>query len=260
MIGRHGKLNVYKKIFSSEDFIKTAVGGALIPIAFFVKSIQVQSIPFVSVMDMVLILSVIINGMPIIIGAIKGIAEKRLNVDELVSIAIIACLINGNFLEAAIVSVIMVTGALIEEAVSDSARHAIEDLIQTTPDTAILEKNGKEQEVKVSQIIKGDIILVKPGGIIPVDGAVIEGISAVDESAVTGEPIPKQKGVNDDVWAGTVSTDGFMRIKAERWAGTQQWVRSFQWSPQQSSPKLSRPRLLSGLQPGSHRQYSYPQF
>ncbi len=216
MIGRHGKLNVYKKIFSSEDFIKTAVGGALIPIAFFVKSIQVQSIPFVSVMDMVLILSVIINGMPIIIGAIKGIAEKRLNVDELVSIAIIACLINGNFLEAAIVSVIMVTGALIEEAVSDSARHAIEDLIQTTPDTAILEKNGKEQEVKVSQIIKGDIILVKPGGIIPVDGAVIEGISAVDESAVTGEPIPKQKGVNDDVWAGTVSTDGFMRIKAEK--------------------------------------------
>lgn len=216
MIGRHGKLNVYKEIFSSEDFIKTAFGGALIPIAFFVKSVQIQSIPSVSLMDMILILSVIINGVPIIIGAVKGIAEKKMNVDELVSIAIIACLINGNFLEAAIVSAIMVTGALIEEAVSDSARHAIEDLIQTTPDTAILEKNGKEREVKVSRIVKGDIIVVKPGGIIPVDGVVMEGISAVDESAVTGEPVPKQKQAGDDVWAGTVSTDGFMRIRAEK--------------------------------------------
>ena len=196
--------------------MKTAIGGALIPIALLVKSIQIQSIPYISVMDMVLILSVIINGAPIIIEAVKGIAEKQMNVDELVSIAIIACLINGNFLEAAIVSAIMVTGALIEEAVSDSARHAIEDLIQTTPDTAIREKDGKEQEVKVSQIVKGDIIIVKPGDIIPVDGAVVEGVSAVDESAVTGEPIPKQKKVGDDVWAGTVNTDGFMRVKAEK--------------------------------------------
>lgn len=216
MIGRHGKLNVYKEIFSSDDFMKTTVGGALIPIAFLLKSIQIQSLPYFSVMDIVLILSVIINGVPIVIEAVKGIAEKQMNVDELVSIAIIACLLNGNFLEAAIVSAIMVTGALIEEAVSDSARHAIEGLIETTPDTAILEMNGSEQEVKVSQIIKNDIIVVKPGGIIPVDGAVIEGISAVDESAVTGEPIPKQKKVGDDVWAGTVNTDGFMRVRAEK--------------------------------------------
>ena len=216
MIGRHGKLDVYKEIFSSEDFIKTAIGGALIPLAFLVKSIRIQSLPFISVMDMVLILSVILNGAPIIIEAVKGIAEKQLNVDELVSLAIIACLINGNFLEAAIVSAIMVTGALIEEAVSDSARHAIEGLIQTTPDTAILEKEGEEQEVKVSQIVKGDIIVVKPGGIIPVDGVVMEGLSAVDESAVTGEPVPRQKKMGDEVWAGTSSTDGFMRVKAEK--------------------------------------------
>lgn len=216
MIGRHGKLNVYKEIFSSEDFMKTALGGALIPIAFLVKSIQIQGIPYISVTDMILILSVIINGVPIVIEAAKGIAKKQMNVDELVSIAIIACLINGNYLEAAIVSAIMVTGALIEEAVSDSARHAIEDLIQMTPDTAVRENNGAEEEVNVTQIIKGDVLIVKPGGIIPVDGEVIEGVSAVDESAVTGEPIPKQKNVGDDVWAGTVNTDGFMRVRAEK--------------------------------------------
>ena len=216
MIGRYGKLNVYKEIFSSEDFMKTAAGGALIPVALLLKSFQIQSMPLISVMDMVLILSVIINGVPIIIEAAKGIAKKQMNVDELVSIAIIACLVNGNYLEAAIVSAIMVTGALIEEAVSDSARHAIEDLIQKTPDTAVLEKEGKEEEVNVAQIIKGDIIVVRPGGIIPADGTVIEGMSAVDESAVTGEPVPKQKGVGDAVWSGTVSTDGFIRVRAEK--------------------------------------------
>lgn len=216
MIGRHGKLNIYKEIFSSEDFIKTAIGAALIPVAFMVNPIQFQGVPFVSSMDMILLLSVIINGVPIIIEAGKGIVKKQMNVDELVAIAIIACLMNGNFLEAAIVSAIMVTGALIEEAVSDSARNAIESLIQITPDTAIRENNGKEEEVKVSRIVKGDILVVKPGGIIPVDGAVVEGITSVDESAVTGESIPIQKNVGDDVWAGTVNTDGFVRIRAEK--------------------------------------------
>ena len=216
MIGRHGKLNIYKEIFSSDDFIKTAVGGALIPLAFFVKSIQIQSMPYISVMDLILIVSIIINGSPIIIEAVKGVVKRQMNVDELVSIAIIACLINGNYLEAAIVSAIMVTGALIEEAVSDSARNAIESLIQASPDTATLEKDGKEEEVKVSQIIKGDILVVKPGGIIPVDGQVIEGVSGVDESAVTGEPIPKLKKVDDEVWAGTVNADGFIRVRAEK--------------------------------------------
>ena len=216
MIGRHGKLNIYREIFASGDFIKTAIGGALIPLAFAVQSIQVQSLPDNSAMDLVLIISVCINGVPIIIEAVKGLYERKMNVDELVGIAIIACLINGNYLEAAIVSAIMVTGALIEEAVSDSARKAIKDLIKMSPDTAFLERQGEEVEVNVADIVKGDVVIVKPGEIIPVDGIIREGITGVDESSVTGEPIPKRKNPGDEVWAGTVSTDGFIRIIAEK--------------------------------------------
>ena len=140
MIGRYGKLNVYREIFTSDDFMKTAVGGSLIPLAFLLNFLELRTIPFISVMDLLWLVSVIINGAPIIIGAVKGIARREMNVDELVSIAIIACLINGHFLEAAIVSAIMVTGSLIEEAVSDSARQAIEKLVQMTPETAVVEK------------------------------------------------------------------------------------------------------------------------
>ncbi len=216
MIGRYGQPNVYREIFTSEDFVKTAVGGALIPLAFLFKAISIQKIPGMHVMDIILILSVCINGVPIVIEAVKGIARRRMNVDELVSIAIIACMVNGNYLEAAIVSAIMVTGALIEEAVSDSARHAIEALVQVRPDTALLERNGAVIEVKASEIVKGDILVVKPGGMIPVDGEIIEGISGVDESAVTGESLPKQKKIGDEVWAGTLNTDGYIRVTARR--------------------------------------------
>lgn len=216
MIRRHANLNVYKEIFSSKDFIRTALGAFLIPAAYLAKGIDLQSLPAISAMDIILMLSVLINGVPIIIEAVKGIAQRRVNVDELVSIAIVACIITGNFLEAAIVSAIMVAGALVEEAVSDSARNAIEALVKMTPDTALLEKNGEELAVKVSQIVQGDILLVKTGGIIPVDGTVTDGACAVDESAVTGESVPKPKIRGDEVWAGTLNTDGFIRVRAER--------------------------------------------
>lgn len=216
MIGRYGKLNVYREIFTSEDFIRVAAGGALIPLAFLFKPVQFTGIPHVTLTDLMLILSVAVNGLPIVAGAVKGIAGRRMNVDELVSIAIIACLINGNYLEGAIVSAIMVFGALIEEAVSDLARHAIRELVAHTPDTAVLERDGRELIVNVSEIAKGDVVIVKPGEIIPVDGRAIDGVSGVDESAVTGEPIPKVKQSGAGVWSGTVNMDAFIRVRAEK--------------------------------------------
>ncbi|MDX9964659.1 HAD-IC family P-type ATPase [Desulfobacter postgatei] len=184
--------------------------------AYLADEMGLQPLPAISAMNIILIISILINGVPIIIEAVKGIAQRQVNVDELVSIAIIACIANGNFLEAAVVSAIMVAGALMEEAVSDSALHAIEELVKMTPDTAFLEKNGEELKVKVSQIIQGDILVVKAGGIIPVDGIVTDGACAVDESAVTGESVPKPKARGDKVWAGTLNTDGFLRIRAQR--------------------------------------------
>jgi len=216
MIRRHANLDVYKEIFSSKDFIRTAIGAFLIPVAYLADEMGLQPLPAISAMNIILIISVLINGVPIIIEAVKGIAQRQVNVDELVSIAIIACIANGNFLEAAVVSAIMVAGALMEEAVSDSARHAIEELVKMTPDTARLEKNGEELKVKVSQIIQGDLLVVKAGGIIPVDGIVTDGACAVDESAVTGESVPKPKARGDKVWAGTLNTDGFLRVQAQR--------------------------------------------
>ena len=214
MIGRHAHLDVYKEIFNSEDFMKTAVGAGLIPLALLLKNVGTDLVAGLSLFDLILLISVTINGLPIIKEAISGIINREVNVDELVSIAIIACLINGNYLEAAVVSAIMVVGALIEEAVSDSARNAVKELVSLSPDTAIVEKDGREVEMPVKEIKVGNILVVKPGQTIPVDGDVVDGVSAVDEAAVTGEPIPKKKAVGDTVFSGTISTDGCIKVKA----------------------------------------------
>ena len=217
MIGRYAKLNVYQEIFQSSDFFRVMGGALLIPIALLASRLTAFPLPAnLTLMDVLLILSVAVNGLPIVMEAVRGLMEREVNVDELVSIAILACLINGNYLEAAVVSAIMVAGALIEEAVSDSARNAIEKLVSLTPDTATRLRNGKEVTVKVEEIHKGDLLVVRAGDTIPVDGIIRTGATSVDESSLTGESVPVDRVEGEEVHAGTLCVDGFIKIEAIR--------------------------------------------
>ncbi len=213
MIGRYANLNVYQEIFKSDDFYKVMIGSALIPIAL-VFGANISFLPGLTLVDCLLLVSILINGVPIIINAVKGVVGRQVNVDELVSIAVIACVINGNYLEAAIVSGIMVFGALIEEAVSDSARQAIQKLIEITPETALIEKGGEEIKILAADIKEGDVLPVRAGQVIAVDGQILDGIMVVDESSITGESIPVTKQPQNMVFAGTTCVDGFARVCA----------------------------------------------
>jgi Cd2+/Zn2+-exporting ATPase len=216
MIGRHADLSVYRELFHSKDFIKAAFGAFFIPFSFLLSSTQIVPSTDLGFRDIALLLSIAVNGLPIIVGAVKGVLHKEINVDELVSIAIIACIFNGNYLEGAVVSAIMVFGALVEEAVSDVARNAIRKLVAITPKTTVIEKNGKEIEIDIKNVVVGDIVVLKAGDTIAVDGTVTEGSTSVDESSITGESIPVQKIPGDQVFAGTLCTNGFIRIRADK--------------------------------------------
>jgi Cd2+/Zn2+-exporting ATPase len=191
-------------------------GAFLIPLSLILPKIQVVPSIHLGLLDIALLLSIAVNGLPIIVEAGKGLLNKEINVDELVSIAIIACVINGNYLEGAVVSAIMIFGALVEEAVSDSARNSIRKLVEVTPNTTTIEKDYKEIEVDIKKVTIGDIVIIKAGDTIAVDGTVIEGSTAVDESSITGESIPVQKNIGAQVFAGTLCTNGFIKIKADR--------------------------------------------
>lgn len=216
MIGRHSDLSIYRELFRSEDFYKVAGGALLIPIAYIFSSNVEPLVANLTLMELLLVASIVINGVPIVIEAVKGLMEREINVDELVSIAIIACLINGNYLEGAIVSAIMVFGALVEEAVSDSARNSIRELIKITPETATLLRDGKEVDVAVKDVKQGDMLLVKAGETISVDGTILEGSTSANEASITGESVPVTKNLNDSVYAGTICLDGLITIRADR--------------------------------------------
>lgn len=120
------------------------------------------------------------------------------------------------FESAAMILTLITVGKMLEAYSKGKTTDALKGLMNLAPKTAVLVRNGAEVEVPVEQVKKGDIYVVRPGGNIPVDGVVLEGNSAVDESALTGESIPVDKAQGDNVSAATINQSGVLRCEATR--------------------------------------------
>lgn len=213
MIGRFSSLGEYRGLFAIKDFAVCLAGGAVALAAFLVGQAG-----WPGWLAVVLgLVAVAVNGLPIVIEAAKGVMERRVNVDELVSIAIVASLLQGEVLTAAVVSFIMTLGALVEEAVSDGARRSIQALASLAPQEAVLvADDGVERTVPVAGIRPGDRVLVRPGQRIPVDAVIESGVTAVDESALTGESLPRERAPGDAILAGTLNYTGRVTARASK--------------------------------------------
>jgi heavy metal translocating P-type ATPase len=158
-----------------------------------------------------------VGGVPIAYGAIRGLIAREMNVDELVSIAIIASLVAGEYWSAGLVAFMMLFGKVLEDVTAARAQHAIEGLGQLVPDMAQLkEADGSERTAPVAEVRPGDIVFVRPGERLPVDGEVVAGHAAVEEAAITGEPLPVDKALGDTVYAGTLTAGGTLEVRATR--------------------------------------------
>ena len=120
------------------------------------------------------------------------------------------------FESAAMILTLITVGKMLEAHSKGKTTDALKSLMKLAPKTAVVVKEGIEQEVPIEQVLAGDIFVVRPGENIPVDGVVVEGSSAVNESALTGESIPVDKAVGDPVSAATVNQSGFIRCQATR--------------------------------------------
>lgn len=159
--------------------------------------------------------SVILCGIPIIMEAVIGLVTAfDIKADVLVSMAIIASLCIGEDFAAGEVAFIMQLGALLEDLTVAKARAGIEKLVHLTPQTARIIVGGTETIISAEQVKVGDIIRVLPGETVPVDGVIISGQTSINQAVMTGESLPVDKTVGDEVSSGTVNQFGGFEMRA----------------------------------------------
>ncbi len=162
-------------------------------------------------------IAVILCGLPIIIEALIGLITRLdIRAGVLVSLALIAALCIGEEFAAGEVAFIMQLGELLEHLTVEKAKSGIEKLIDLTPKTARIVKDGKEETVTLEKVKVGDILRVMPGEAVPVDGIIIEGQSSINQAVMTGESMPVDKKEGDLVSSGTVNLFGSFLMRAEK--------------------------------------------
>lgn len=147
------------------------------------------------------------------------------------------------FESAAMILALITVGKMLEARSKGKTTDALKGLMRLSPKTATVLSNGKERVVPVSQVKKGDVFVVRPGESIPVDGVILEGHSAVDESSLTGESVPVDKAVNDSVSAATVNQSGFCAVRLHVSVKIQRFHRLSKWLRMPPLRKRRLPRL-----------------
>ncbi len=190
--------------------ILTIASGVFFLIAFLAGLLKLPS----AIITAFYLLSLLSGAYFVVYGAVRGLIRQRfLNIDFLVTIAAIGALYINLLSEAAAVVFFFSLAEFFEEFGVERSRRAVEALIKKSPQTATM-KDGST--VSIEKVKLGEIFTVKPGDLLPLDGVVVSGVSSVDEAAITGESIPKEKREGDFVFAGTINQSGYLEAKATK--------------------------------------------
>ncbi|WP_225336054.1 heavy metal translocating P-type ATPase [Halomicrobium urmianum] len=161
----------------------------------------------------ILVLAAVVGGYDIAKTAYHEVTNWTLGIKTLVTLAAVGAILIGEYWEAAAVVFLFSLGSYLEGRTMRKTRTALQELLEMTPDTATVRRDGKQQEVPAREVEESEIVVVKPGEKIPVDGDVVDGESAVNQAPVTGESAPVHKADGDEVYAGTVNQEGALEIR-----------------------------------------------
>jgi Cd2+/Zn2+-exporting ATPase len=164
-----------------------------------------------------LVIATVIGALPIALQAYQAIRIKVVSIDVLVTIAVIGAFLIQNYEESAIVTFLFLFGAYLEQRTLKHTRSAIKELTDMAPESALkMIENGEFIEIDVDDVNEGDLLLVKTGAKVPVDGRVISGEGYINEASITGESLPVDKEKDSMVYAGTILENGTLQIIADR--------------------------------------------
>ncbi|WP_427159362.1 heavy metal translocating P-type ATPase [Aliinostoc sp. HNIBRCY26] len=156
---------------------------------------------------------IVIAGYPIARIGLLELRLRRADMNLLMTISVIGALILGDWFEGALVVFLFSLGTTLQVLTFDRTRNAIRALMNLTPATATVKRGNQEVTVPVENVQVGEILTVRPGGRVALDGIVVSGSSAIDQSPITGESIPEDKEAGDTVFAGTLNQSGFLEVK-----------------------------------------------
>ena len=161
------------------------------------------------------IAAALIAGSDIAVRAWHSLRARSASIELLVTIAAVGAIAIGEYWEAAAVTFLFLLGGYLEARTIAKTRGALKDLIDLAPTEVTVRRDGTELVLAPHQVLRGDTVIVRPGGRIGVDGTVLSGRAAVNQAAITGESMPEDKSEGSSVFAGTVSHDGYLEIRAE---------------------------------------------
>lgn len=186
----------------------------------------------------------LVAGTEIAQRAFAALRARSVSIELLVTIAAVGALFIGEYWESAAVTFLFVLGGYLEARTLSRTRSALSDLLALAPTEVTVRRDGEEITLAPHEVIAGDTVVVRPGGRLGVDGEILSGQAAIDESAITGEPIPAEKQKGDTVFAGTVSHDGYLEVRAQSVGADTTLARIIQRVEQAQEAKAPTQRMI----------------
>jgi len=213
-------------VWRSRRAVKTGVGALLLLAGIVVEYLGVPNPTLTAVLGRTITLdwalyvfAAAVAGQAILRNGWYSAKARSLDIDFLMSAGVLGAVAVDLPFEAATLAVLFSVSELLEQYSMDRARTSMSELMDLSPDTATVTRDGEEETVAVEDVAIGDRVVVRPGERIPVDGTVVEGTSAVDESPITGESVPIDATEGDEVYAGSIVEEGYLEVEATAPAG-----------------------------------------
>ncbi|MDQ7063201.1 MAG: heavy metal translocating P-type ATPase [candidate division KSB1 bacterium] len=229
------------------ELLLSLLSGLFLAIGFVIeKTLQ----PAVPMHIGLYLLAYLTGGYHATMHGIKAALRFKFDVDFLMVAAAAGAAVLGEWSEGAFLLFLFSLGHALEHAAMDKARNAIRALGQLTPKTARVKQNSTETELPVEKLQRGDVVILRPGERVPIDGRVILGQSELDESSITGESVPKFKQVGDEVFAGSVNSTGVLEIEVTKLAKDttlSRIIKLIEEAQTQKSPSQRRVQKITGV-------------
>ena len=207
-----GLLEERESLWTRKNLFVMITSAVLLPVGLYFNYFTGQEI-----LSEILFLAVIaVSGYEIIKSGIKGILKGNFSMNLLMTIAVVVSFVIGSGAEGAVIIFLFYLAEFLENYAGNRARKSIESLLKLAPDTATIKINDKNIKLDVNDVKVNDILVVRPGEKISLDGTVINGISTVNQAAITGESIPVTKSKGDKVFAATLNEEGYLEVKVTK--------------------------------------------